>query len=148
MAARAQHLCRWEIPRDRYPADRVGYLQWRQTLKEFHADRAGQILGQLGYEPSRSVARVRDLIRKRDFPRDPEGRVLEDALCLLFLETQFAGVAAKTEREKMLGILRKTWNKMTAAARQMAMELPMDPAQRLLIEQAVGVTDGKASDQS
>ena len=26
LAVRAQHLCRWEVPRDSYPMTRVGYL--------------------------------------------------------------------------------------------------------------------------
>ena len=39
LAARCQHLRRWEIPRDSYPAGRSGYLKWRARLAEFHADR-------------------------------------------------------------------------------------------------------------
>ncbi len=137
LAARAQHICRWEIPRNDYPAGRVGYLKWRQDLKQFHADRAGRILAEVGYEPP-TISRVQDLIRKRDFPRDPDGRVLEDALCLVFLETQFGDVAAKTEKQKMLGIIRKTWQKMTVPARAIALELPMGTEQRTLIDEALG----------
>src|SRR6058998_486477 len=37
LAARCQHLCRWLIPRGRYPMDRAGYLRWRNDLKQFHA---------------------------------------------------------------------------------------------------------------
>jgi hypothetical protein len=136
LAAHAQHIARWEIPRDRYPAGRAGYLQWREDLKQFHARRAGEILTAVGYPPA-TVARVQDLIRKRDFPRNPEGRVLEDALCLVFLETQLAAATEKTGAEKMTDILRKTWHKMTPAGRALARGLPMSPAQRALVERAV-----------
>jgi len=136
LAARAQHICRWMIPRESYPQGRISYLKWREDLKQFHARKAGEILHELGYEET-AVARVQDLIRKRNFPRDPEGRVLEDALCLVFLDTQFAETTAKTGDEKMLGILQKTWRKMTPQAREIALTLPMSAAQRTLVEKAL-----------
>ena len=37
LAARAQHLRRWEVPRDRYPMDRKVYLQWLKYLYGLHA---------------------------------------------------------------------------------------------------------------
>jgi len=84
LAARAQHLCRWEIPRNSYPMDKAGYLRWRNDLKKFHARRAGEILAECGYaEPERE--KVENLILKKNFPADPESRVIEDALCLVFL---------------------------------------------------------------
>jgi hypothetical protein len=136
LAARAQHLCRWLIPRESYPEGRIGYLKWREDLKQFHAEKAGDILREVGYDDG-TVARVQELIRKRDFPRDPEGRVLEDALCLVFLETQFAETTAKTGEEKMIGILQKTWKKMTPQAREVALTLPMSVGCRVLVEKAL-----------
>ena len=136
LAARAQHICRWMIPRESYPPGRIGYLKWREDLKQFHARKAGEILSELGY-PGTTVTRVQDLIRKRNFPRDSEGRVLEDALCLVFLETQFAETNAKTGDEKMLGILQKTWRKMTPQAHEIALTLPMSPEQHALVEKAL-----------
>ncbi len=136
LAARAQHLARWESPRSSYPEGRLGYLKWREDLKQFHAKKAGEILREAGYtEPT--VARVQDLIRKRNFPRDPEGRVLEDALCLLFLELQFAETTGKTGEEKMIVIIKKTWNKMTPRAREIALGLKMSESQQQLIEKAL-----------
>lgn len=58
LAARCQHLCRWLIPRDSYPMTRAGYLQWREALKKFHAQRAGEILREAGY-PDDAAVRVR-----------------------------------------------------------------------------------------
>ena len=136
LAARAQHICRWLIPRESHPPGRIGYLKWREDLKQFHARKAGEILRQLGYEET-TVARVQDLIRKRNFPRNPEGRVLEDALCLVFLETQFAETTAKTGDEKMIGILQKTWRKMTPQAQQIALAVPMTTECRALVEKAL-----------
>src|SRR5206468_7778949 len=34
LAARAQHICRWMIPRDTYPMTRAGYHQWRDRLAQ------------------------------------------------------------------------------------------------------------------
>jgi hypothetical protein len=136
LAARAQHLCRWMIPRDSYPAGRVGYLNWRENLKQFHAQKAGEILREAGYDEP-TVERVQHLIRKRNFPRDEDGRVLEDALCLVFLETQFAETTAKTGDEKMVDILRKAWRKMSPRAQEIALALPMPVECRALVEKAL-----------
>ena len=136
LAARCQHICRWSIPRDSYPATRAGYLKWREDLKKFHAEKAGQLLREVGY-PEETVARVQALNRKKDFPREPDSRVLEDALCLVFLEFQFAELAAKTDDEKMINALRKSWNKMTAAARQRALELNHGPREKSLLDRAL-----------
>jgi Domain of unknown function (DUF4202) len=136
LAARAQHICRWIIPRGTYPPGRIGYLKWREDLKQFHAQKAGEILREVGYEEG-TVSRVQDLIRKRNFPRVPDGRILEDALCLIFLETQFAETTAKTGDEKMIGILQKSWRKMTPQAQQIALTIPMTPECRALVEKAL-----------
>jgi len=136
LAARAQHICRWVIPRDSYPPGRIGYLKWREDLKQFHARKAGEILREVGYEDA-IISRVQDLIRKRNFPRNADGRVLEDALCLVFLETQFAETTAKTGDEKMMGILQKTWRKMTPQAQQIALTIPMSTECRALVEKAL-----------
>ncbi|MCG3150241.1 MAG: hypothetical protein PCFJNLEI_03722 [Verrucomicrobiae bacterium] len=135
LAARAQHICRWLSPRDAYPPGRIGYLKWREDLKQFHARKAGEILKNVGYDAT-LIARVQHLICKRNFPRDDEGRVLEDALCLTFLEMQLAETVTKTGEEKMVDILRKTWRKMTPAAQAIALELPMSELHRSLIVQA------------
>src|SRR5439155_8492595 len=85
LAARCQHLCRWQVPRDSYPMTRAGYLRWRGDLKKFHAQKAGEILRETGY-PEEVITRVQALNLKKNFPQDPESLVLEDALCLVFLE--------------------------------------------------------------
>jgi len=136
LAARCQHLCRWKIPRNSYPMDRPGYLKWRADLKRFHAERAGEILREVGHSDS-IVARVQDLNLKKNFPADPESRVLEDALCLVFLEHQLAELAAKTAEDKVIVALQKSWKKMTPAAHAQALKLSYTPQEKVLIEAAL-----------
>ena len=136
LAARCQHLCRWEISRQSYPMTRAGYLQWRATLKQFHARKAGVILRELGY-PDDVIRRVQDLNLKKGFPNDPETRVLEDALCLVFLQYQFAELAAKTGEDKIINALQKSWQKMTPAARAEALKLNYGGREKALLERAL-----------
>lgn len=139
LAARSQHIGRWEIPRNTYPMTRPGYLQWRTRLKAFHAEKAGEILRQIGY-PEETIQRVQNLNLKKNFPNDPESRVLEDALCLVFLQFQFADLASKTSDEKMINALQKSWNKMTNAAKQHALLLNYSDKQKELLKSALKPT--------
>ena len=136
LAARCQHICRWEIPRNSYPMDKPGYLRWRADLKKFHADKAGRILSEAGYDDA-AIRRVQELNLKKNFPADPEVRVLEDALCLVFLERQLAPLAAKSDDEKMINALQKSWKKMTPAAHAEALKLNYGPREKALIEKAL-----------
>lgn len=136
LAARCQHLCRWQIPRDSYPMDRTGYLQWRTALKKFHAQKSGDILREVGY-PEESIVRVQNLNLKKNFPQDPESRVLEDALCLVFLEHQFADLARKTTEDKVINALRKSWQKMTPVAQAQALKLNYGERERALLNKAL-----------
>ena len=137
LAARCQHLCRWEIPRANYPMDRVGYLKWRAELKKFHAHKSAEILRELGYADE-LVAKVHALNLKQNFPNDPDSRVLEDALCLVFLEFQFAELATRTDDDKVINALRKSWQKMTEPARQAALKLSFGAREMALIQRALG----------
>jgi hypothetical protein len=136
LAARCQHLCRWMIPRNSYPPTKPGYLKWREDLKKFHAEKAGAILRDLGY-PGDMIVRVQALNLKQNFPDDPESRVLEDALCLVFLQYQFAELAAKTDDAKMINALQKSWKKMSPAARAEALQISYGPQEKALLEQSL-----------
>jgi hypothetical protein len=116
---------------------RPGYLKWRADLKQFHAKKSGEILRATGYDDD-TIRRVQDLNLKKNFPADPEVRVLEDALCLVFLEFQFADLAAKSDDEKMINALRKSWEKMTETARAEALKLPYDDRAKALLTRALG----------
>jgi hypothetical protein len=136
LAARCQHLCRWMMPRDSYPMTRAGYLKWREALKHFHARKAGEILREVGY-PEDVIARVQSLNLKEDFPHDAEGRALEDALCLVFLEHQFGELASKTAEDKMINAVQRAWKKMTPAAQALALKLSYDPRAQALLQKAL-----------
>ena len=136
LAAYCQHLERWKIPQNDFPAGRVGYLNWRKKLAQYHASRAEEILQAVGY-PAETIQRVRELNLKQDIKHDPETQVLEDALCLVFLESQFCEFAERTENAKLVEIVRKTWKKMSSKGRDTALQLKLDAATRSLIEQAI-----------
>jgi hypothetical protein len=136
LAARAQHLMRWKIPRESFPKDRAGYLKWRTTLYDFHADRAGKVMRDAGYDDA-TIARVRSLIRKENLKSDPEAQLLEDVICLVFLENYFAEFAKDHDEEKLIRILRKTWKKMSLHGHQAAMALELGDHERELIAKAL-----------
>jgi hypothetical protein len=136
LASRCQHLCRWMIPRTQFEMTRAGYHQWRNELKRFHAEKAAAVLASVGY-PQEMIGRVRDLNLKRNFPADPESRVLEDALCLLFLQFQFTEFADKTDEDKVVNALQKSWKKMSEAAHTHALKISYGPQERALIERAL-----------
>lgn len=139
LAARSQHLCRWVVPRSSYPMTRGGYLKWREALKQFHAQKTGEILRSVGYEEP-VILRVQALNLKRGFPQDPETRVLEDALCLVFLEHQLSALAAKASEEKLVNALRKSWDKMSAHGRAYALKLNLPEKEKALLEKALSAT--------
>lgn len=141
LAARCQHLCRWQIPRNTYPDGRAGYLKWRNDLKHFHADRSAEILRQQGYDEA-CIAEVRTINLKQDLSRNPNVQAIEDALCLVFLETQFEHYLDKwTDEAKVIGILRKTWAKMSERAKEAALKLPLPERALSLIRKAISGGD-------
>jgi hypothetical protein len=136
LAARSQHLMRWSIPRSRFPMDRPGYLTWRTTLYDFHAEKAGVVLREVGYDEA-TIARVQSLVRKQGIKTDPQMQLLEDVICLVFLENYFAEFAADHDEEKLIRILRRTWGKMSPRGHQAALGLELPKRERTLIEKAL-----------
>jgi hypothetical protein len=122
LAARAHHIRRWTVPRSSYPDGRAGYLRWRRDLHEVHAAEVGAILDDGGYPPA-AIERVQDLVRKRRLASDPEVQVLEDALCLTFIQTQYDDLASRLGGEKMSTVVEKTLAKMSEHGRARAAEL-------------------------
>ncbi len=119
LAARCQHIRRWTVPRDSYPMDRKGYLQWRTHLKKFHSEQAAAIMQTEGYG-SKTISQVVDLLIKRNLNRDSEMQTLEDVICLVFLQYYFADFQEQHSIEKVGPIVMKTWNKMSDAAQTAA----------------------------
>jgi hypothetical protein len=136
LAARSQHIKRWSIPRDSFPMDRKGYLQWRTQLKKFHGELTGSIMAKNGYS-TEEISRVDDLLNKRGLKADPEAQALEDVACLVFLRHYFDDFLTQHDEEKLLNILEKTWKKMSEKGRKAALSLDLSPSATALIQKAL-----------
>jgi len=136
IAARGQHIRRWEVPRQTYPDTREGYLQWRSYLYGFHADCVAKLMAQTGYDPI-DIERVRKILQKRGLKNDPDVQSIEDVACLVFLDHYFAAFAAIHDEEKLIGIVRKTWKKMSEHARTRVLELEFPESMRVLLAAAL-----------
>jgi Domain of unknown function (DUF4202) len=126
IAARAQHIERWAIPRDSYPMDRIGYLKWRKDLQHHHAKRASDLMAAAGYGES-EIARVAALLRKEALKSNEETQILEDVICLVFLEHEAPDFIAKHGDAKVMDILAKTAKKMSPRGVQAIAKLPLVP---------------------
>lgn len=123
VAARSQHIRRWEIPRNAFPEGRAGYLQWREKLKHYHASTVEKIMEESGY-PEEDIKRVKQLLLKRGLKTDPEVQTLEDVVCIVFLKYYFEDFAKDYAPEKIKDILEKTLRKMSEAGIDFAKSLP------------------------
>jgi hypothetical protein len=124
LAARCQHLQRWKIPRAEYPLTRAGYHQWRNRLRDFHAELAGAILADVGYDDA-TIGRVRSLIGKQALKTDVESQALEDVVALVFLESYLASFVTAHgdyDEAKLVDILTRTAKKMSARGRTVALD--------------------------
>ena len=138
IAARAQHIERWTVPRSSYPEGRIAYLTWRKDLQKMHARRAGEIMAQCGYSED-EIARTGSLLRKERLKQDPDAQTLEDVICLVFLAHEAEPFIAKHDDAKVRDILAKTAKKMSAAGLAAAGAVPMgDRLRRLLGEALAG----------
>jgi hypothetical protein len=123
LAIRAQHVQRWKSPRDAYPMDRIGYLQWRKDLYKIQAQTAADLLVQAGYDDA-LISRVKQAVAKKGIKENPDTQLLEDVTDLVFMEhylLEFAGKHPEYDEEKWLDIIRKTWKKMSDRAQQFAL---------------------------
>lgn len=137
LATRAHHIRRWEVPRSTYPEGRAGYLRWKNDLHRRHAEDVAAILDDHGIDEG-TVARVQEIVRKRGLAQgDPEVQVLEDALCLVFLETQFDELASRTDDEVMVNVLVKSLAKMSDAGKAAALTLTYTERENALLQRAL-----------
>ena len=136
LAARAHHVRRWEILRSEFPEGRAGYHRWRKALHAHHAQVLDGILAAEGYDAALRK-RAGDLVQKRGLGRDPETQVLEDALCLVFVETQLADLAARLDEAKLVDVVAKTLRKMSPEAIAHAGELLQGDDAKALLKRAL-----------
>lgn len=142
VAVRAQHIRRWTVPRSQYPMDKVGYHQWRTGLYRFHAEEASRLAQQAG-AGGEEVGRIEAAVGKRDLKTNADTQLLEDVAGLVFIEhymLTFAQQKTDYSEEKWLGIIAKTWRKLSPAAHAFALggnirlPAPLLP----LIQKAIG----------
>lgn len=138
LAARAHHLRRWMVPRSSFPAGRGAYLRWRRALHHVHAELAAAILEARGYDRA-SVERVHALIAKEPLlaQGDAEAQTLEDALSLVFFETQLDGVLSDLDERQQRRVIARTWRKMSPPAREALRALDLPPPARAALAGAV-----------
>lgn len=139
LAARAQHLERWAIPRSSYPMDKPGYLTWRKAVHKRQGERAQEILTGVGMDAP-TAERVGVLVAKAAPKGDAEAQALEDAACLTFLATELGDFASQHPdytREKFIDIIRKTWRKMSPRAHELALTIPLSDGLKELVKAAV-----------
>ena len=136
IAARAQHIERWTIPRKSYPEGRIAYLTWRKDLQKHHAARAATLMHVEGYDAD-DIARVGSLLRKERLKQDAEVQVLEDVICLVFLVHEADAFIAKHNDDKVRDILGKTARKMSPAGLVAAGRLSLPPRLARLLGEAL-----------
>ncbi|MGI4020220.1 MAG: DUF4202 domain-containing protein [Janthinobacterium lividum] len=135
LAVRCQHIGRWEIARDSYPMDRPGYLMWRSQLKLHHTKIAGPILAEVGYDEE-TINKVKALLLKKNLNQNPDTQLIEDVICLVFVEFYLDDFTKKHSEEKMVDILRKTLKKISPQGIEAALKISMTEHVKDLIMQA------------
>ena len=84
--------------------------------------------------------RARELLKvaKRHIKSDRFTQIFEDALCLVFLETQLGEFSERlTESSTLDRVLVRTWRKMSDAGREAALQLELDERGRIAVERAL-----------
>ena len=145
LAIRAQHIERWKSPRDAYPMDRIGYLKWRKDLYKIQADTAARLMREAGCAEE-SVERARTAVAKKNIKGNPDTQLLEDVTDLVFMEhymLEFVGKHPEYDEEKWIGIIQKTWNKMSDEAHSFVLDgnIELPESLRPLVLKAVTPAD-------
>lgn len=136
LAARAHHLRRWELPRAEYEPGRAGYLRWKRDQRQRHAREVGELLMAVGYEAA-TVERVQRFVRRDHVATDAGAQAVEDAACLVFLETQLAAVTTKLDHDHLVDVIRKTARKMSPEALAAVSQIPLVAAEQALLAESL-----------
>ena len=139
IAARAQHICRWQIPRDSYPKGRDGYNTWRAACREHHATLAIEIMRRHGYAETQT-AQVAKIIKKEELKRDGESQALENVVAVVFAEyylAEFVATHPDYDDEKLVTILKKTLRKMDPVGHSAVLALPLSPQVKRVLDLAL-----------
>tara|TARA_B100000401_G_scaffold427356_1_gene358858 strand:+ start:1548 stop:2099 length:552 start_codon:yes stop_codon:yes gene_type:complete len=138
IAARCQHFRRWDIPREDFPMDKKGYYQWRIKLYTYQAEKAADILLNVGYSKE-LIDEVKSMISKKDLRKSENSQLIEDVACLVFLEHYIEDFASSKDytEEKWIKIIQKTWGKMSDKAHKFALEINYPSPILALIQKAL-----------
>lgn len=136
LAARAHHLRRWEVPRSDYAAGKAGYLKWKRDQRVRHAADVGSLLAEVQYEAD-EIERVQALVRRDHLATDAGSQAVEDAACLVFIETQLADIATKLDHNHLIDVIRKTAKKMSPAALAAVSTIPIGELEQSLLAAAL-----------
>lgn len=137
LAARAHHLRRWGLPRSQYPEGKAGYHRWKRDQRIRHAHDVGTLLGEHGYTEA-EIALVQAYVRREELSTNAGSQAVEDAACLVFIETQLADVSTKLERDHLIDVIRKTARKMSTRALEAVALIPLGDAEQQLLADALG----------
>jgi hypothetical protein len=136
LAARCQHFKRWEIPRNTFPMDKVGYLKWRKALYVFQSEEAAKILEKVGYDNA-FIDEVKLLIQKKEIKKNADAQIIEDVACLVFLEYYLEDFSKKHEPDKLKSIIAKTWAKMSDSAKNEALKINFKEDLKAILKEAL-----------
>jgi len=135
LAARAHHLKRWELKRADFPAGRQGYLRWRRENKAHQAHALTEIMRAHRWNTT-AIEQARTLLGRTKLRTDHDTQTLEDTACLVFIETQFDDMVARTEHDHMVSIVTKTLNKMSPSAVSLAGSIRLSPTSQAVLTEA------------
>jgi hypothetical protein len=139
IAARGQHVRRFDIPRAQFPEGRDGYNEWRRTCREHHAKLLGEIMRRHGYD-SHDIEHVAQLVKKEQLKKDKESQALENVVDVVFLDhyfDEFYGKYSRYDDAKIIDIIGKTLRKMSPKGHQAALALDLPERTRKLVLAAV-----------
>ena len=136
LAARAHHLRRWEVPRADYATGKAGYLKWKRHQRLRHAADVGALLTEVEYE-AEVIERVQALVRRDNLATDAGSQAVEDAACLVFIETQLAEISTKLDHDHLIDVIRKTAKKMSPEALAAVSHIPLAEAEQSLLAAAL-----------
>jgi hypothetical protein len=139
IAARAQHLRRWDIPRDNFPLGRHGYNDWRKECRAHHARLVGEMMRAQAFDED-EIAHVGTLIRKEKLKKERESQALENVAAIVFLEHYFDDFHEKYkdyDDDKIVDILGKTLCKMSPKGHGAALALLLPERTRALVAAAI-----------
>ncbi len=129
IAARAQHIRRWEIPRGDFAAGREGYNKWRKSCREHHAKTVGKIMAEHGFSDG-EIADVGIYLKKQKLKRNDNSQALENVVDVVFLGfywDEFTQKFPQYDDDKLIDIIGKTLLKMSSHGHKAALALDLPP---------------------